>query len=149
MEIEVVTKSESIRAVLTGAAEFYAKSLKLEKSKYKVTIVTKSGIVRDTQCNGMCAKFGPNEIVIQIYSRLKPATMIQTLAHEMVHVKQFAKGQYRNSKMKYGKGFNHFWMGQKVKKEYWECPWEIEAFARQDLLVVEFLEYLSQLKQNV
>jgi hypothetical protein len=135
MEIEVISRSENIKAVLTGAAKFYATTLKLDKSKYKVTIHSKSGLVKENECNGMCAKTGPHNIQIHIYSKLNPMKMVQTLAHEMVHAKQFAKGQYRNSRMKYGKGVNHFWLGQKVKSDYWSCPWEVEAWAKQDVLV--------------
>jgi hypothetical protein len=55
-----------------------------------------------------------------------------TLCHEMVHVKQMAKGT-----LKSGKNGVHFWAGKKMKKNisYLDQPWEIEAFSRQELLL--------------
>lgn len=69
--------------------------------------------------------------------------MIETLAHEMVHVKQYAKNELsKNMRMQRNKdGEPSFvlgskWMGEwwvpKAKEdEYWDAPWEIEAFGRE------------------
>jgi hypothetical protein len=53
-----------------------------------------------------------------------------TLAHEMVHVKQLAKGHLKNVK-----GVN-YWNGKRYSKrtKYLNMPWEIEAFSKQELL---------------
>ena len=53
-----------------------------------------------------------------------------TLAHEMVHVKQLAKGT-----LKTVKGVS-YWNGRRYSKrtKYLDQPWEIEAFSKQELL---------------
>jgi hypothetical protein len=53
-----------------------------------------------------------------------------TLCHEMVHVKQMAKGQLKTNDK-----FN-IWSGKKYKKNfpYLDSPWEIEAYSRQELI---------------
>jgi hypothetical protein len=53
-----------------------------------------------------------------------------TLAHEMVHVKQLAKGTL---KVKNGV---KYWCGKRYSKnaKYLNTPWELEAFARQEIL---------------
>lgn len=53
-----------------------------------------------------------------------------TLSHEMVHVKQIAKGMLKTIK-----GVN-YWCGKKYTKrtKYLNQPWEIEAFSKQELL---------------
>ena len=55
-----------------------------------------------------------------------------TLAHEMVHVKQLAKGQ-----LKHRKTGSYIWAGKRYSKktEYLSMPWEIEAFSKQELIL--------------
>lgn len=60
-----------------------------------------------------------------------------TLAHEMVHVKQMAKGQLKN-----GARGTQIWMGKKypAKTTYLDRPWEVEAFSRQELIMRRAIE---------
>jgi len=53
-----------------------------------------------------------------------------TLAHEMVHVKQLAKGTLRATNGK------KYWRGKFYSKRvgYLDTPWEREAFAKQEIL---------------
>jgi hypothetical protein len=63
----------------------------------------------------------PISFVIEIY-RNNEAEMLKTLAHEMVHVLQYARGEL-NEQMT-------VWRGRKVNSDempYEEQPWEIEA----------------------
>jgi len=57
---------------------------------------------------------------------------LSTLAHEMVHVKQFAKGELdpSMSRWKSNKYVDHI--------DYWDQPWEKEARRLQNKLVLEF-----------
>jgi hypothetical protein len=64
---------------------------------------------------------------------LKPAKWHElgvTLAHEMVHVKQMAKGMLRKE------GKSDIWRGKKYGKrtKYLDSPWEIEAFSKQEII---------------
>jgi len=60
-----------------------------------------------------------------------------TLAHEMVHVKQLAKGQ-----LKHRPTGSYIWAGKRFSKktEYLSMPWEIEAFSKQELILRRALE---------
>jgi len=53
-----------------------------------------------------------------------------TLAHEMVHVRQMARGILQATK-----GAN-YWCGKKYSKrtKYLDQPWELDAFARQEII---------------
>jgi hypothetical protein len=64
-------------------------------------------------------------------------TVGMTLAHEMVHVKQMAHGT-----LKYGSRGSVFWRGKKFTKKvkYLDCPWELQAFSRQEILFRRALE---------
>ena len=63
--------------------------------------------------------------------------MATTLAHEMVHVRQLAKGQ-----LKYLSSQTKIWMGRRYTKKtsYLDQPWEQDAFARQELLMRRAIE---------
>ena len=60
-----------------------------------------------------------------------------TLAHEMVHVKQMAKGQLKAA----SRGAQS-WMGKRypASTPYLDRPWEVEAFSRQELIMRRALE---------
>jgi hypothetical protein len=59
-----------------------------------------------------------------------------TLAHEMVHVRQMAKGILKITT----KGT--YWRGRKYKKStpYLQLPWEVDAFARQEIVFRRAIE---------
>lgn len=59
----------------------------------------------------------PREFEIELDSRLKQRDLLTTLAHEMVHVKQFVRGEIPYVFPDDGK--------------YYDWPWEIEAFGRE------------------
>lgn len=63
----------------------------------------------------------PNEFVIEI-KKNNEAEMLKTLAHEMVHVLQYARGELNETMT--------MWRGRKINSDqipYSEHPWEIEA----------------------
>lgn len=143
MEIEVMTRSKTLQEVIKPVALFYAKDLNILKSKYKIYIVTHPSL-RSQGSNGLCSKTGVNEITIALYSRLKATELLQTLAHEMVHAKQFCRGQLKQEPMKYGSGVHSYWRGKRVKTDYLNRPWEIEAFAREGLLLEKLNAFISK-----
>ena len=59
-----------------------------------------------------------------------------TLAHELTHVAQFAKGQLKPT----AKG--RLWKGRLYKNNhpYLDQPWEIQAFARQEIIFRRAIE---------
>jgi len=85
-----------------------------------------------------------------ILKEQKLDTMLTTLAHEMVHVKQHVRNEisYRRasrgktdqttSEVRLWKGQE--WMPGKNEDEYFDAPWEIEAYGRESGLVHRFIE---------
>ena len=83
--------------------------------------------------------FKSKSFTITIDPSLHKKNMLLTLAHEMVHVKQYAKGELKDYvKMNKVKFKNEFIESSKV--DYWELPWEIEALGREIGLYYKFLE---------
>lgn len=84
-----------------------------------------------------CEQLGytvPVDILDSYVVIIKPSMSIKsigvTLAHEMVHVRQMAKGI-----LKIKNGVN-YWCGKRYTKriKYLDQPWERDAFARQELV---------------
>jgi len=70
-------------------------------------------------------------------TRYTPAEIAQALAHELVHAKQFAKGQINM--------VDHVWKHNKetidcTGLEYADTPWEVEAYAYETILTDLFWE---------
>lgn len=67
---------------------------------------------------------------------IKPARYLKdiglTLAHELVHVKQMARGILKSTR-----SGAQIWAGKKYSKrtKYLDRPWEIEAFSKQELIL--------------
>lgn len=70
---------------------------------------------------------------------LQPRSMMNlgiTLGHEMTHVKQLASGILVEGK-------NHYtWCGKRYKKNtpYLDQPWELQAYAKQEVLFRRAIE---------
>jgi hypothetical protein len=79
-------------------------------------------------------------VLIKKPKRVTKASLLDmgtTLAHEMVHVRQLAKGQ-----MKFLPNQARIWMGKRYSKRthYLDQPWELDAFARQEILFRKAIE---------
>lgn len=81
----------------------------------------------------------PREFDLEINTDTRLRRMLETVAHEMVHVKQYARGELYQSSMT----AKHRWMGKWINKdpEYWDQPWEIEAAGREVGLFVRWAEH--------
>ena len=80
-------------------------------------------------------------ILMQLESKLKTGRLIEVIAHEMVHVKQTVRGQLAS------RGVSLFWRGKKVlcsKINYYDRPWEIEAWSKQTLLSNKIFRLLDK-----
>ena len=64
------------------------------------------------------------------------ATLGATLAHELTHVAQFAKGTLQITPR--GKRWKGKYYGRRVP--YLEQPWEIQAFAKQEIIMRRAIE---------
>jgi hypothetical protein len=80
----------------------------------------------------------PREFDIDINKDTRLRRLLETVAHEMVHVKQFARGELYQSSIT----AKHRWQGewQKGQAEYWDLPWEIEAHGRECGLFVRWAQ---------
>ena len=67
--------------------------------------------------------------------------LIEVIAHEMVHIKQFVKGQLKR------KGRQIFWMGKRYVRSrvnYYDHPWEHDAWSKEKFLAAKIFKILSK-----
>lgn len=85
--------------------------------------------------------YRPREFDIEVDSSLSMRYMLTTLAHELVHVKQFAKGE-----MAQLLGDVYKWQGSKIEfdshneRACMRVPWEVEARGLEEVLFIEWAE---------
>lgn len=83
------------------------------------------------------------DYTITIDRNLSKRNMLIALAHEMIHVKQYAKGELKD----YLKVNKSKWKGEIIDPEevdYWDQPWEIEAHGREKELYYKFMNQLRK-----
>ena len=90
-------------------------------------------------CIWMDDNYRPKEFEINIDRGMKQRLLLESVAHEMVHVKQWATGQLYD----YIDGDTSRYDGKKYSKskmDYYDYPWEIEAYGREAGLFVRWAE---------
>jgi hypothetical protein len=106
--------------------------------RYKITVeILHRGLKREG-VNGYCDMVGdqyrPREFLIELDTYMDEELYIQTLLHELVHLRQWVMGSLR---LRYGK---LCYSKEPVEKyEYWFQPHEIEAREQEETLYLEYL----------
>ena len=121
------------KTIVDEAAHYYLKSLipsynimvliKLRKDLFK-----KEGLKAD--CVWEDDREKPREFSITVDASMQTQGVLRALAHECVHIKQFVTGEMRDTNNCYitkWKGASH----HTDKGNYWELPWEIDAYGRE------------------
>lgn len=133
------------------AAQFFASQLMDPRMVRNLTVDIERNKKLDVQgeCVSEEACRNPRWFTITLRGRSDDEDMIKTLAHEMVHVKQYAKNEL-GKEFAVGRGGSGVriatrWQGQlwKAKRKedaYWDCPWEIEAYGREVGLYQRWLD---------
>ena len=79
------------------------------------------------------SKKEPREFLIEIHPGIGARKILETLAHEMVHVKQYIYNETNDDlSVWHGKKYNS------DKMDYWSHPWEIDAHGREIGLITKF-----------
>jgi len=85
---------------------------------------------------GWCTDEGDKEYTVTIDSSSQISAMLQTVAHEMVHVKQYA----RNELKQLARQPMYRWKNEYLPLEtpYYDQPWEKEAYELEEELYKEW-----------
>lgn len=155
MEINIYgTASKKTKAELTEAAEFFARCLM--HSRMVDNLELDIEIESNLDVQGCCVNEDDNRRSRFFTVQLRKDNldeMVQTLAHEMVHVKQHAKNEHvkKHLTTKGGLKIESYWMGKlwkpcKDEADYYDAPWEVEAYGREVGLMHRWIRHKEKRK---
>ena len=125
--IEVTGGKHSQRAIAHKVTEFVIAQL---MPRMRTLDITVNLVDIKSDAIGYCCELDDNRTFeIEVDKKLGVLAMASTLAHELVHVKQYARREMN--------GVDLAWKKQPVPADtpYMELPWEVEAYAMEkDLL---------------
>lgn len=147
MFIETIGKPEHVPInMIKSATRFYGDYLLGPKLCKKIEVSISfvkypRGSNEYAECIWKYDNIASREFEIFMERSLCRRETLLALAHEMVHLKQYAKGELKD----YIKPARMIgWMGEKYLMEeldYWEQPWEIEAYGREKGLYFKFMQH--------
>ena len=144
--IEISGSGKRKRALVNEAATFFIKELMPRMRTLTVNINLNPHFRDNTDCYGDCLwselSSKPREFDMNLDSS-DNEIMIQTLAHEMVHVKQWARGELKDF-AGYKKARWKKTMIDCEKTKYDDLPWEIEAHKLEKILYDKWLNYINR-----
>lgn len=105
--------------------------LEFDRSLYK-----DSGVLAEVDFDDRNHK--PREFTITVDCTVSKRRIMESIAHEMVHVKQYAKGEMVDLE----RCGSTKWQNKIIGKEtnYWDRPWEVEAHGKELGLFVRWAE---------
>lgn len=138
--------------LLTEATEFFADILMDPRTVRNLQIDIE--VSKDLDVLGDCGNEddgrNPRWFTIELKTQIADE-MIKTLAHEMVHAKQYAKNELQSGFMTASRGglkATSKWMGKvwkpaRKEHDYYDSPWEVEAYGKEVGLFHRYVEWKS------
>ena len=148
MLLHIKGSNKKVRKVVEQAAWYYAEKLMGKRllGSLEITINLKKDLLIKEGNEGSAVweddGYRSREFSIELDTTVKIRNLLITLAHEMVHVKQWAK----NEMYEYMEPHMVRFKGEKIhlkETDYWDYPWEIEAYGKQLGLFVRFCEHMG------
>ena len=140
----IVTVSGTNRKVtdLTESLVHYcADKLKIKDSvvidiEFSKSLYKEDGLLGEVDFDD--SNHNPKEFTITVDSTGSKRRMMETIAHEMVHVKQYSKGEL----VDLSRSNSTRWQNNIIDKNtnYWDLPWEIEAHGKELGLFIRWAE---------
>lgn len=120
----------NLQASALMAVKLFAKKLNIHRLRTNIQVRFHHKLfVDNSHSEGLCESVDSRNFIIDVALY---GNWMSTLAHELVHVKQFARGELTDN-LQYWKGKDH------SETKYWEQPWEKEARRLQKKLMNEYM----------
>ena len=145
MILHIKGSNKAFRKLVESATWFYAEKLmgKRLMESLEITIHLKKNLLSKDGYEGTAIweddGYRPKEFTIELDTSVKIRNLLITLAHEIVHIKQWAKGEMYEY-LKSGLIRFHKTKFDIDNIDYWDYPWEVEAFGKQLGLFIRFCE---------
>lgn len=130
-------QSPRLKRKIKEAALHYISKLMPNKKKLEVRIRLIDGLVHKKNAYGECyATDDPHTFFIDLEGSDRESIILQTLAHEFVHIKQFSRKEL------IFKETYSIWHGHAYKDDhaYYSLPWEKEARKIEKILYESFIK---------
>ena len=133
IDIQVSGGTKRQRELCKSIAEFSIAKLMPRKRNLDIDIQ----LNKTDGALGYCLWINRNEYSVEIDKRQGLRRFCETVAHEMVHVKQYSRGELFEIRPQ-----RHRWKDAIVKGDvdYYDLPWEIEAHGREVGLFIRWCE---------
>ena len=119
-----------LQATTVVAVKHYAKQLGISRLRNNILVRLHHRIdVGEWGIQGLCESIDERNYIVDVALY---GNWLLNLAHEMVHVKQFARGEMDSGLTRWKS--NHY----AGNIEYWDQPWEKEARRLQGKLLMEY-----------
>jgi hypothetical protein len=122
-----------------SALEYFATQLLTPQLKKHIIInlkfIRKLPVCGFTEVDGHNTKGIPREFILEILHGMSEKQTLKTIAHEMVHVKQYAYGEIDERGTR--------WLSRKLDHDsvpYHKRPWEKEAYQMEERLYQKWLQ---------
>jgi len=143
MEILFTRGSKQKREYAEGICNFVAeKFMPRLKDKITVNLEFVSGLKNRENIYGDCIwedeDYRPREFTIRVDAGMNMQMTLKTIAHEMVHVKQYAKDEMKQLFSVNKTRFKGEYIS--ADTDYWDLPWEVEAHGREHGLFIQWVE---------
>ena len=141
MEYRVESTNKNSRKFLESLMPSFVKQLKLTNSRRAVLVKVTDDIPEGMEGATFNVEVADCYLILirapKRLSKTKLVNMATTLAHEMIHVKQLAKGH-----LIFKKNNARVWMGKHypAKTKYLDQPWELQALAQQEIVIRRAIE---------
>ena len=128
MYLDVKGFNRKQKRIVTDAALFFIDKLIHPRTinVLELTIVRKK-LWADGFCQYEDSNIRPRSFILEISDLLNGEELIKTVAHELVHVKQYVKGELKE---RYKPNYYHMWHKELVivnDDNFYDVPWEVEA----------------------
>ena len=140
-------KSKRQARTLERAAEYYASLLMSNRTIQTVHLEISLKKKLDDNVEGYCyfveSSSGYKKFYIELLKNFPIDDLLLSLAHEVVHLKQFAIGELKHASHLKN---SYKWQGKfydEGKIHYYDLPWEIEAHGRERGLYSRFVEHYN------
>lgn len=140
MNIVCFERKSITKDLVMNSIKFLIKELKLTNSHYNLYVIFNRGMAKTEDTRGYVSQIGPKDLSMVLDTSLDLERLIITISHEMVHVKQYARGHVKHT----GRGKTRAWMGKKIRREYYDQPWELEAFGKERILANKIFKIMNK-----
>ncbi len=146
MEIVFDMRKSDRQELIEACIHLFAQELKIDNKKFNLLVFANKEIRNVHNAHGMAIPLVKGCFALGLDPRMKFERLVETLAHEMVHIKQFVTGQIEQ------KGRSTYWKGKKIiksKVSYYDLPWEIDAWSKEKVLAAKVFKFIEQEYEKV